>query len=321
MFSARVDTRRFGTSGLQVSELGLGCARIGGIFQRDPGGFMNLLAAARGQGITFFDTADMYSQGESEALLGRAFRRRRDQVVIASKAGYCLPAQRRVIAALKPFVRPLIRVLRLRRDRLPAGVRGSLSQDFSPGYLRRAVEASLRRLRTDYIDVLQLHSPPAEVVERGEWVGALEGLKRAGKIRFYGVSCDSLDAARAALAFPGVSSLQVVVSLLERAAAETIVPRARQQGVAVIARECLANGLLVKAESEIDLKAYCRSPGEEDLRRQELASHRERAAQRGIPLARLALEYATSQDGVSVSLIGVRSVAQLNTLLQAFRTT
>jgi aryl-alcohol dehydrogenase-like predicted oxidoreductase len=316
MFSACMDTRPFGTTGLKVSELGLGCARIGGIFQRDPGGFVNLLAAALGRGITFFDTADMYSQGESETLIGRAFGRKRNQVVIASKAGYCLPAQRRWVARLKPLARPLIRALGIRRDRLPAAVRGALAQDFSPAYLRRAVDGSLRRLRTDYIDVLQLHSPPADIVGRGEWVEALEGLKRAGKIRFYGVSCDTLEAAHAALAFAGVSSLQVVVSLLERSAAETIVPLARQRGVAVIGRECLANGLLVKAESEIDLKAYCPSPEQEDLRRTQLRAHRQAAAERGVPLARLAVEYATGVDGVSVSLIGVRSIQQLNALLR-----
>jgi aryl-alcohol dehydrogenase-like predicted oxidoreductase len=315
MFSARMEVRPFGTTGLRVSTVGLGCARIGGIFQRDPKAFVNLLAAARDRGINFFDTADMYSQGESETLIGIAFRRRRDQIVIATKAGYCLPAQRRIIARLKPFARPLIRLLRIRRDRLPSAVRGALAQDFSPLYLRRAVEASLRRLRTDYIDVLQLHSPPADIVRSGEWVDALEGLKRAGKIRFYGVSCDTLDAARAALDFSGVSSLQLVVNLFERGAAEAIVPRARAQGAAVIARECLANGLLVKPESEIDLTAYCQSPEQEDLRRKQLAGYREGAAQRGISLSQLALEYATGLDGVSVALIGVSNMGQLNALL------
>ncbi|HEX6242087.1 MAG TPA: aldo/keto reductase, partial [Polyangiales bacterium] len=173
-----------------MSELGLGCARIGGIFQRDPGAFVALLERAREQGINFFDTADIYSQGESEKLVGRAFRRRRDQVIIASKVGYCLPTQRLLIARIKPLVRPLIRLLRIKRENLPSAVRGELSQDFSPAYIRKAVEASLRRLRTDYLDLLQLHSVPAEVVRRGDWLAALEGLKRAGKIRHYGITSD-----------------------------------------------------------------------------------------------------------------------------------
>src|SRR5215831_20885069 len=103
--------RSFGSTGLRVSEIGLGCARIGGIFQQDPRGFANLLAAAYDRGIRFFDTADIYSQGESETLVGKAFKGRRHEVVIATKAGYVLPAQRQLIARIKPLVRPLIKAL------------------------------------------------------------------------------------------------------------------------------------------------------------------------------------------------------------------
>ena len=88
--------RAFGNTDLQVAELGLGCARIGGIFQGETSGFTRLIAVARDAGINFFDTADMYSQGESESLLGRAVRGQRAQVVIATKAGYALPGRRRL---------------------------------------------------------------------------------------------------------------------------------------------------------------------------------------------------------------------------------
>jgi aryl-alcohol dehydrogenase-like predicted oxidoreductase len=313
-----MQVRTFGATGLRVSELGLGCARIGGIFKSDPRDFIDLLSAARHHGINFFDTADMYSQGESEVLLGRAFRRCRHQVIIASKVGYCLPTQRRLIARVKPLVRPLIRLLRIKRERLPAAVRGALSQNFSAPYIRSAVEASLRRLRTDHLDLLQLHSPPAEVVERGDWLEALEALKRAGKLRFYGISCDTLKAARAALGFPTISSIQVVVSLLEQTYAREVVPQAQRQNVAVIARECLANGQLVKAEHELDLKGYCDSPEREAARRAELSCYRRAAAERKIPLARLALEYGTGVGGVSVALIGVSKLAQLTATLRDF---
>src|SRR4051812_18267662 len=105
--------RRFGATDLMVSEFGLGCARIGGIFKTGPQEFVGLLSAALDAGITFFDTSNIYSQGESEQLIGRAFRHRRDDVVIATKAGYVLPSQRRMIARIKPFVRPVIRALGL----------------------------------------------------------------------------------------------------------------------------------------------------------------------------------------------------------------
>jgi aryl-alcohol dehydrogenase-like predicted oxidoreductase len=310
-----VERRAFGQTSLRVSEFGLGCARIGGIFQQDARGFLDLLSAALDQGINFFDTADMYSQGESEKLVGRAFRARRGDVVISTKAGYVLPGRRRLAARLKPLLRPAIRFLGLRRDRFPAAARGAVTQNFSPAYLRSAVEASLRRLRTDYIDLFQLHSPPAEIVARGEWESALDSLKRSGKIRYYGVSCDTVDAAVAALRFPRVSFLQLTVSLVERRAVDGVLPEAKAKGVAVIARECLANGLLVKPAESVDLSAYCQSPEEARARADQLAQLRSQAADSGVSLARLALDYVRRLDGVSVSLLGVRTVPQLRGLL------
>jgi aryl-alcohol dehydrogenase-like predicted oxidoreductase len=310
-----VRVKTFGGTDLRVSELGFGCARIGGIFQGGGGGtFVDLLSAAHDAGITFFDTADMYSQGESEALVGQAFRGRRDRVVIASKAGYVLPGRRRLIARIKPLVRPLLRRLRIRRDQLPAAVRGTVSQDFSPAYLERAVEGSLRRLRTDYLDVLQLHSPPVEIVRRGTWQEALDKLRRAGKVRYYGISVDSFEAGLAALEFP-IASLQFVLSLLEQGATEALLPRARAKGVACIARECLANGLLVKHASEIDWTKYCASPQERARREGQLEPLRAEATSRGRPLAALALDYVRELDGISVALIGASSKPQLLDLL------
>ncbi len=310
-----MQVKTFGKTELSVSVFGLGCARIGGIFQRDTPGFLNLLSYARESGINFFDTADMYSQGESEILVGKAFRGLRDRVIITSKAGYCLPARRKVLARLKPFLRPIIQALKIRRDHLPAVARGTVAQDFSAAYLRKAVEGSLRRLRTDYLDLFQLHSPPADVIARGEWEPALEGLKRAGKIRYYGISCDTVEAGAAALRYPGVSSLQLALNLLERGAVETLVPEARTKGVAVIARECLANGLLVKKADEIDLAAYCPTPEERTVRAEQLVKFRAQAEAEGRSLARVAMDYVAGIDGVSVSLLGARSVPQLRSLL------
>jgi aryl-alcohol dehydrogenase-like predicted oxidoreductase len=275
------------------------------------------LAFAFDSGVTFFDTADMYSQGESEALLGKALRSKRDRVVIASKVGYCLPAQRRLAGKLKPVLRPLVRLLKIRRDQLPSSSRGVLTQDFSPKYLRAAVEGSLRRLRTEYLDILQLHSPPLEVIERGEWLEALEELKRTGKIRYYGVAADSIDVGLAALRIPGVSSLQFTLNLLETAGAQELFPQAQAHGAGGIARECLANGLLVKPAEEIDLKAYCSSPEQEQHRARQLAALRSAAAAGGPSVLRQALDYPRSVAGVSVTLLGARNIDQLRPLLAA----
>jgi aryl-alcohol dehydrogenase-like predicted oxidoreductase len=311
-----IRVRSFGRTNLNVSEFGLGCARIGGLFSRDPTYFVDLLSAAFDAGINFFDTSDIYSQGESEKLLAQAFRHRRDQVVIASKGGYVLPSQRRIAARLKPFVRPAIRLLGLSRHQLPGAVRGALAQDFSPAYLRRAVEASLRRLGTDYLDLYQLHSPPTDVVEPGEWLQALETLKQQGKIRYYGVSCDSVDAARASLRHAGVSSLQVSISLLERAALD-VLPLALERGVGVIARECLANGLLVKHVAPEDMRSYCQTDEEATAKSDQIARFRSAAADNDCTLTQLALQFVSGLEGVSVSLIGVSSTEQLNALLSS----
>ena len=308
--------RAFGKTDLVVSEFGLGCARIGGVFQGDPQSFVRLLAVARHGGINFFDTADMYSQGESESLLGRVLGPTRTELIIATKAGYCLPGRRQLAGRLKPLLRPLIRTLGIRRDQLPSAARGVITQDFSADYLTRALEASLKRLRTDYVDLLQLHSPPVEVIECGEWEATLEDLKRQGKLRYYGISCDSADAARAALRYGGVSSLQLVFSLLEQDAVREILPAARAQGVACIARECLGNGLLAEPKAEeMDLLPYCSSAEQAEQRKRQLVSLREEADRRHIPLTRLALEYAGRTPGISVALLGARTPQQLRRLL------
>jgi aryl-alcohol dehydrogenase-like predicted oxidoreductase len=308
--------RQFGSTELRASEFGLGCARIGGFFQGNVADVTALLSLARDSGINFFDTADMYSQGESEQLLGRAFKGQRHEVIIASKVGYRLPAQRRLAARLKPLLRPLVQTLRIRRAQVPPSVRGELAQEFSPNYLRRSVEMSLRRLRTDYLDLLQLHSPPAGVIERGEWEPALERMKRDGKIRYYGVASTGVEAGLAALSFSGVSSLQFTLNLLDYVALEKLVPEARRQRLGLVARECLANGLLVKPARDIDLRQYCDSPEDEAKRAQQLDVLRLELGSDPDALARRAIEYVHGTEGVSVTLLGVRSTAQLRDLLK-----
>jgi aryl-alcohol dehydrogenase-like predicted oxidoreductase len=311
-----MDLKRLGATDLRTSPVGVGCARIGGIFERDPRGSLDLLSAALDAGINFFDTSDIYSQGESEALLGQALRGRRDRVVIATKGGYRLPAQRRLVASIKPLVRPLVRLLRFARRQVPATIRGQPSHDFSPAHLRRAIEGSLRRLRTDRIDLFQLHSPDADVVARAAWLPALEALQRQGKIRWFGVSCDSVEAALAALRLPAVATLQLPVSLLEHGIADAVLPAARERNVAVIAREVLGNGLLVKAPAQIDLVSFCGSPEEAARREGQLTQYRQTAAAQGVPLAKLALQFAMSLPGVGVTLLGVRTREQLAEVLR-----
>src|SRR5262249_27236551 len=143
---------------------------------------------------------------------------RRHEVIIATKAGFRLPAQRNLLKSIKPLLRPIVRALRVKRTSLPASISGSLSQDFSPSYLARALESSLRRLKTDYLDIYQLHSPSVPFMQSAafaEALQALERLKGQGKIRHYGVATELPEDAPSCLAAPGISTLQVGFGLID----------------------------------------------------------------------------------------------------------
>jgi aryl-alcohol dehydrogenase-like predicted oxidoreductase len=156
--------RQFGKTGWRVFEVGFGGARIGGLLAEDGGRATSLrtLEAACDSGINFYNIADICPQGESEILVGRAFRRKRDKVFIATKRDYCLPGRKRLIQLIKPFVKPIVWAVGPRRSAVPAALSGTISQDFSPGHLRKAVEESLRRLPSDHLDLYQIHSSPRE---------------------------------------------------------------------------------------------------------------------------------------------------------------
>lgn len=304
-------TKPFGKTELKVSEIGLGCARIGGLVSQNQErgeSPLVLLQKAFEAGITFFDTADMYTQGESETLLGKAFAGRRDQVVIASKGGYCLPTQRKFMARIKPLVRPLVRAIGLKRENLPTSVTGTLSQDFSPDYLSGAVEASLRRLKTDYLDLYQLHSPPIATIQSGECIATLEKLKSQGKIRYYGMAVDTVEDAIACLPFSELSSVMVPFGLLDLEALDTLFARAASRNLAIIARGCFGGGLLNPALSEQQLQ-------DKTPKWQRILALRRIAEQSSRPLPEMALQFTQGISAVSVNLLGMRTEAHLRTNL------
>ncbi|MCW3094986.1 MAG: Aldo/keto reductase family protein [Chthonomonadaceae bacterium] len=303
---------RFGNTDLEVSEIGLGCARLGGIMAQNQSRSEspeNLLRQALDAGITFFDTADMYTQGESETLIGKAFAGKRDKVVIASKGGYCLPTQRKLIARIKPLIRPLVRALGLKRQNLPASVAGSMSQDFSPDYLGNAVEASLRRLKTDYLDLYQLHSPPQATIRSGEFVGTLEKLKNQGKIRYYGVAVDTVEDAVCCLDYPEISSVMLPFGLLDLEALDTFFVPAEARQLAVITRGCFGGGLL-----SLDLAPQ--QLQEKTPKWREILKFRQLAEQNGRSVLELALQFSQSLRPISLNLLGMRTEAHLQTNLK-----
>ncbi len=304
--------RPFGSTGLTVSDIGFGCARIGGVFGSGSGTSSDtiaLLRRAQDAGINLFDTADMYSQSESEALVGRAFSGMRSQVVIATKGGYCLPAQKRLVSRIKPLLRPIVRALGIKRENLPASVTGSLSQDFSPDHLVAAVEASLKRLGTDHIDLYQLHSPPQSVIESGDWREPLERMKAAGKVRFYGIACDTVQDAGACLKIGGLSSIQLPFGLLDLEASAGVLAEAERLGVAVIARGCFGGSLLKPSLTEVELK-------EKTEKWATVMALRETAKRNRRDLLEMALQFSLASPGVSVTLLGMRTEDHLRQNLE-----
>ncbi len=298
--------RELGTTGMQVSEVGFGGSRIGGVFAGKDSNreALDVLRGALDAGITFYDTADMYSQGESESLIGTAFRERRAQVILATKGGFCLPGRRNFIKRIKPLVRPIVQALGLKRARLPAGISGALSQDFSPAYLTRALEGSLKRLRTDYVDLYQLHSPSASFMQTaafGEAVATLDRLKAQGKLRFHGVGTEVPEDAPYCLATPHVSSVQLGFGLLDPEALEQgTLEAARTRGLGVIARGCFGGGLLKDGIEEAQLRQM--TP-----KWREILALRAFAARSGRSVLDIAFQFCRGNPAVNVTLLGMRT--------------
>jgi len=308
--------RQFGKTGWRVSEIGFGGARIGGLLAQDGGRATSLktLEAACDVGINFFDTADMYSQGESEILVGKAFRGKRDRVFIATKGGYSLPRQKRLIQFIKPFAKPIVRALGLRRRTVPASLSGTVSQDFSPDYLRAAVDASLRRLQSDHIDLYQLHSPPREELTGSrlqDALGLLGRLKTEGKIREYGIALDSVYDAVHCLDMEGLASLQMPFGLMDPQALDGVFDKVSARQLGIIARGCFGGGALKQSLTEAELRAS-EPQWERALQIKRLAQQMQRSA------LEAALQFALSIERISVTILGMRTPEHVATNLQYY---
>jgi aryl-alcohol dehydrogenase-like predicted oxidoreductase len=305
----------FGATGMNVSEIGFGGSRIGGVFAGKNSGkeALNVLRKALDSGVTFYDTADLYAQGESESLIGTAFGGRRGEVIIATKGGYCLPARRNIIKRIKPLVRPIVQALGLKRARLPSGFSGALSQDFSPSYLQTALESSLKRLKTDYIDLYQLHSPDTVFMQSdafGEALQTLEKLKNQGKLRFYGVATEVPEDAPFCLAAPGISSIQLGFGLLDLDAIDQgTLACAQARGLAVIARGCFGGGLMKDGLEGAELEAA--TP-----KWQRILALRSLSKNAGRSLLDMAFQFCRATPGVSVTLLGMRTEDHLGANLR-----
>ncbi|MDO7905570.1 aldo/keto reductase [Paenibacillus sp. JX-17] len=205
--------RKLGRTGLEVSEVSFGTWAIGGDWgtSKDEDALKSLQLAI-GEGVNFFDTADVYGGGHAEELLAKATKGRHDDVHIATK-----------------FCRA-----------------GNIhdADNYSEKAVRAYCEQSLKRLQREAIDLYQVHCAPFEVLKQGAVFEVLDKLKDEGKIRHYGVSVETVEEGLHCLSVPGVEALQIIFNLFRQQAVEQLLPLAAEKDAGILVRLPLASGLL-----------------------------------------------------------------------------
>jgi aryl-alcohol dehydrogenase-like predicted oxidoreductase len=205
--------RPLGRTGWSVSEISFGAWAIGGawgnVSEEDA---MAALHKAVDSGVNFIDTADVYGDGRSERLISRLRKARKEEIIVATKAGRRLPRQ--------------------------------TVEGYSRENLTTWIDDSLRNLSTDSLDLVQLHCPPTDLYYQPEAFGILDDLVKAGKIRCYGVSVERVEEALKAMEFPNVQSVQIIFNIFRQRPADLFFPRAKDRQVGILARVPLASGLL-----------------------------------------------------------------------------
>lgn len=291
-----MQTRPFGRTGHMTTPIGFGAWAIGGtwgeVTWEDAKATLN---AALDAGMTFIDTADVYGDGRSEQIIAEVLAERGGQrPFVATKAG----------RRLDPHV--------------AAGYTGGNIESF--------IDRSLKNLKVECLDLVQLHCPPTPVYSDVAMFDALDALKAKGKIANYGVSVETVEEARTAIQHPGVVSVQIIYNMFRTKPADTFFAEARAKGVAVIARVPLASGLLtgkMSVDSQFaadDHRAFNRNgeafdkgetfsgvPFEVAL---EAVEALRSLVPQGTPMAAFALRWILMEQAVTVVIPGAKTPAQ-----------
>ena len=289
--------RKLGRTLIEVSEIGFGAWAIGGPFKLgkefqagwgkvDDSQSIEALETAFDLGITFYDTADVYGWGHSEELIGKAFKNKRDRVIIATKVGNKLDEN------------------------------GDWVKDFSREHVLQAVEASLKRLQTDHIDFYQLHSPFMDFEFTRETFDVFEELKKQGKIRSYGTSVTEPSQGITIAELDRGDGFQVVYNILERDPEPELFPSCLEKNLAVIARTPLAFGFLTgKFKKGV---TFPENDHRSSLKREEIDERIEKVekikslfAAGSKTMAQIALQFILSNSAVSVVIPGAKTPAQV----------
>ncbi|RKS77821.1 aryl-alcohol dehydrogenase (NADP+) [Motilibacter peucedani] len=285
--------RTLGRTGMKVSPYALGAMMFGSIGNPDHADCERIIHRALDAGINFVDTADVYSHGESEQIVGKALKGRRDSVVLATKS------------------------------RLPMGDDPN-QQGASRRWVLAAVEDSLRRLDTDYIDLYQIHRPDPET-DVEETLSALTDLVRSGKVRAVGTSempaSDIVEAQWVAerRGLVRFRSEQPNYSILDRGIEAEVLPVAERFGMGVVVWSPLAKGMLtgrIRKGQPTDLRRAGRFSSFRDEQRLDAVEQLVPLAEEaGIPMTHLAMAFAVAHPSVTSALIGPRTMEQLDDLL------
>ncbi len=288
--------RLFDDTGVSVSEIGLGAWQLGGTEWGDISEEDSLLTlrAAVENGITFFDTADVYGLGRSEKLIGKFLKDSSEKIFVATKLG-----------------------------RFPTP---GWPQNFSLQAFRAHAEASLRRLGVDVLDLLQLHCLPIEVLRQGEVFEWLRELRQEGKIRHFGVSVESMAEAQISVEQPDLTSLQIIFNIFRQKPIAALFDQAQAKKVALIVRLPLASGLLSgrytkdtkfpasdhrtfnrNGESFNVGETFAGLPFETGV---ELTEALRPLLPQGMTMAQMALRWILDYEPVSVVIAGVRNAPQ-----------
>ncbi|MDR1687328.1 MAG: aldo/keto reductase [Clostridiales bacterium] len=206
--------RKLGKTNFEVSEISIGTWQLGGgwgvAFNEKTA--ESILDAAAAQGINFVDTADVYNDGQSEIQIGKLLKKHGFRIYVASKAG--------------------------------RGLNPHTAAGYTPANVQGFIENSLRRLKLDCLDLIQLHCPPTEVYYEPELFFALERMKEKGLIRHYGVSVKKVEEALKAMDYPGLATVQIIFNMFRQRPAENFFKKAAEKNVGIIVRLPLASGLL-----------------------------------------------------------------------------
>ena len=288
--------RLLGRTGMKVSEISFGAWAIGSAWGPvDDRESMAALHKAVDLGVNFIDTADVYGNGKSEKLIGRLLRDRSEKIYVATKAG----------RKISPHV----------------------AEKYTPVTIRKFVEASLRKLRIESLDLLQLHCPPVQVYYTPELFAELDQMVKAGKLKNYGVSVEKVEEALKAIEYPGVKTVQIIFNMFRQRPAELFFREAKSRWVGIIARVPLASGMLTGRMSRAtrfrsdDHRSYNRKgqafdrgetfSGVQYARGLEAAEELRQTMPQGMSMSQFALRWIIMHDAICCAIPGAKRPEQV----------